>query len=120
MLLMYYRYHMVHNELQYEFIYQYVHYWFNQLNIDDTHHAPRKIISNPEPLPEQVQEEHEEQDEHSSSIHSYQNTGESGEGEDALIEQELEMHDSGENPDLMLDMINKPPPISKNKPKFTF
>lgn len=111
---------MVHNELQYEFIYQYVHYWFNQLNIDDTHHAPRKIISNPEPLPEQVQEEHEEQDEHSSSIHSYQNTGESGEGEDALIEQELEMHDSGENPDLMLDMINKPPPISKNKPKFTF
>jgi len=23
------RYHMVHNELQYEFIYQFVHHWFN-------------------------------------------------------------------------------------------
>ena len=105
---------MVHNELQYEFIYQYVHYWFNQLNIDDTHHAPRQLTAEPESLPEP--------EEHSNSIQSYRNSGESGEGEDTLIEQEPEEHNSAENPDLILDMINKPPPIErgKNKPKFTF
>lgn len=30
------RYHMVHNELQYEFIYHFIHHWFNLKNIDDS------------------------------------------------------------------------------------
>ena len=36
------RYHMVHNEMQYEFIYQFIHYWFNKLGIDDTSVAKKE------------------------------------------------------------------------------
>lgn len=58
---------MVHNELQYEFIYQYVHHWFNKLGIDDTKLAPKetKITSAPKSL--QLQEEQLTQDEPSEN-----------------------------------------------------
>lgn len=39
---------MVHNELQYEFIYQFIHHWFNLKNIDDTHIKAKESADSPQ------------------------------------------------------------------------
>ena len=58
------RYHMVHNELQYEFIYQFVHFWFSKLGIDDTNRPQRKIENLVEESPKsKVSEQYSRDDE---------------------------------------------------------
>ena len=110
---------MVHNEMQYEFIYQFIHHWFNKINIDDTNHAQRK--SNTLKIDEQDNEETESPTNEGYSQKCEEAEGEHDNEEDNLIEQEPEQFEE-ENPELMLDLINKPPPIErgKKKPKFMF
>jgi len=109
---------MVHNELQYAFIYQFIHYWLNKLNIDDTQHYTK-----PKELEEENNEKSNSQPDEPTNEGLSENKGESqsAESEGEMIEQVPVNYESEENENLVLDMINKPPPIDrKNKPQFMF
>jgi hypothetical protein len=101
---------MVHNELQYEFIYQYVHYYFNSIGIEDT----RSIIRELDKEQNDIQEEPTQEGEPSEDDLSQK---EENEGESMSVDPEEKDED---NPDLKLDMINKPPPIERGKKKSQF
>ena len=114
---------MVHNELQYNFIYQFVHYWFNKLDIDDTDQPIRPWeVEDRTKQKDNSHHSEPEEPETNEGVSDKLDSQASGEGEEELIEQVPIQHDSGENPDLQLDMIHKPPPIKRNqnKPQFMF
>ncbi|CAI2364949.1 unnamed protein product [Moneuplotes crassus] len=108
------RFHMVHNELQYHFIYQFIHHYFNMKEIDDTetYIRPCEMEKNKTKIKSQSEEEPETK----SNYSNYSYEGESNRSGEEMVESKPVIYDDEiENPDLQLDLLNKPPPIQRNK-----
>ena len=122
------RYHMVHNELQYAFIYKYIESWFDQkvtlskakpglaiAEINEGHNEETKSQNESKHSDGYIEQEESENeaDEETTPMES---------GKDSTQIPDDTVPES-EDPELLLDLINKPPPItrgSNNKAKFMF